>query len=104
MFSMMPVIGTFTFSNMAMPLRTTPSDASCGVVTMTPPSNGTVWHSESWAAPVPGGFAPAALAAGHRQDASTAVGTERAPYAMPDAHWGYGFPIGRVHMHQRHAG
>ena len=40
---------------MAMPLRTTPSEASCGVVTMTPPSSGTVWQRESCASPVPGG-------------------------------------------------
>src|SRR5208283_1830092 len=51
----MPRIGTFTLLNIAMPLRTTPSDASCGVVTMTPPSSGTVWQSESCASPVPGG-------------------------------------------------
>ena len=38
-----------------MPLRTTPSDASCGVVTITPPSSGTVWQRESCASPVPGG-------------------------------------------------
>ena len=55
MFSTMPRIGTFTLLNIAMPLRTTPSDASCGVVTMTPPSSGTVWQSESCASPVPGG-------------------------------------------------
>ena len=55
MFSTMPRIGTLTFSNMAMPLRTTPSEASCGVVTITPPSSGTVWQSESCASPVPGG-------------------------------------------------
>ena len=27
---------------------------------------------------------------------ATLPGIERASYAMPDAHWGYGFPIGGV--------
>ena len=38
----MPRIGTFTFSNMAMPFRTTPSEASWGVVKNIAASNGAV--------------------------------------------------------------
>ena len=42
-------------SNICMPLRTSISATSWGVVTITPPVSGAVWTSESCASPVPGG-------------------------------------------------
>src|SRR5690348_5969621 len=35
---------------------------------------------------------------------ATLPGIQRASYAMPDAHWGYGFPIGGVAAFDPHAG
>ena len=35
---------------------------------------------------------------------ATLPGIERASYAMPDAHWGYGFPIGGVAAFDADAG
>ena len=56
MFSTMPRTGTFIFRNICRPLRTSSSDTSWGVVTMIAPDRGSVWESESWASPVPGGM------------------------------------------------
>ena len=55
MFSTIPSTGTFTFWNIARPLRASMSDTSCGVVTMTAPESWIFCVSVSWASPVPGG-------------------------------------------------
>src|SRR5450755_3683826 len=55
MFSMMPRTGTFTFWNIARPLRASMSATSCGVVTMTAPESATFRVRVSCASPVPGG-------------------------------------------------
>ena len=51
----MPRTGTFTFWNIARPLRASMSATSCGVVTMTAPESATFCVSVSCASPVPGG-------------------------------------------------
>src|SRR6185295_12998525 len=55
MFSMMPRSGTFTFWNIIMPLRTSWSATSCGVVTVIASVSGTNWVRVSCASPLPGG-------------------------------------------------
>ena len=47
MFSMAPRMGTLSFLNMATALRTSERAIDCGVVTITEPAIGTVWHSVS---------------------------------------------------------
>ncbi|TKS61270.1 MAG: hypothetical protein EWM72_00757 [Nitrospira sp.] len=39
-----------------------------------------------------------------RSDVATLPGIVQASYAMPDAHWGYGFPIGGVAAFDRGGG
>jgi hypothetical protein len=56
MFSTMPRIGTLSFWNIAIALRTSSSATSCGVVTITTPESGMTCESESCASPVPGGM------------------------------------------------
>lgn len=55
MFSMIPKIGTFTFSNIATPFAASINATSCGVVTITAPDRATRCAIEIWMSPVPGG-------------------------------------------------
>ena len=55
MFSMMPRIGTCTFSNMRRPRRAIFRLTAWGVVTITTPYSGMLCASVNWVSPVPGG-------------------------------------------------
>ena len=56
MFSITPRIGTWVFSNIETPRRTSISATSCGVETTTAPDRATRWARVSWMSPVPGGM------------------------------------------------
>ena len=56
MFSTMPSTGTFTLSNIMMPLRTSVSESWCGVDMITDASIWMDCEMVSWISPVPGGM------------------------------------------------
>jgi hypothetical protein len=56
MFSTTPSVSRLSFSYIRTARRVSASDTSCGVVTTTAPTTGTVWLRLSATSPVPGGM------------------------------------------------
>jgi hypothetical protein len=56
MFSRIPSTGTVTRSNIFTPRNASPTETSCGVVTMIAPATWVACTSDSCASPVPGGM------------------------------------------------